>query len=308
MFVRVKTTPNSPRKSVQIVESVRDGNRIKQRIVRYVGIAMDDKELKKLLELAEYIRAKIQFDHTPTLFSPEEMAELAIESRRIQDENAINVNLRELKEEQRSIVGIHEIFGSIYRQLGFDEILSFKDKKDAEILYHMVMARIANPASKHASVNLLEEDFGIKLNLDKVYRMMDNLDDDVIEKIKNKTYNVAKNLFEKIDIIFFDATTLYFESFSEDELKQNGYSKDLKFNQPQVLFALLVTKEGIPIGYEAFPGSYYEGHAVLPILKRLKESYNLDKVVFVADAGMLNAKTLELLESNGYEYIVGASA
>jgi hypothetical protein len=63
MFVRIKTTPNSPRKSVQIVESVRDGTKIKQRIVRYVGIAMDDQELKKMVELAEHIKSKIEHEH-----------------------------------------------------------------------------------------------------------------------------------------------------------------------------------------------------------------------------------------------------
>ena len=61
---------------------------------------------------------------------------------------------------------------------------------------------------------------------------------------------------EKLRVLFYDATTLYFESFIEDELRQNGYSKDMKFNQPQVLLALFVTEKGLPIGYELFPGSY----------------------------------------------------
>jgi len=61
MFVRVKTTPNSPRKSVQIVESVRDGNKIKQRIVRYVGIALDEQEVGRMIELAEHIKSKISY-------------------------------------------------------------------------------------------------------------------------------------------------------------------------------------------------------------------------------------------------------
>ena len=62
MYVRVKTTPNSPRKSVQIVESVRSGDKVKQRIVRHVGIAMDNPELEKLKELAEHIKSKIADD------------------------------------------------------------------------------------------------------------------------------------------------------------------------------------------------------------------------------------------------------
>ena len=56
MFIRVKTTPNSPRKSVQIVENIRNGDKVSQKLVRYVGIALDDDEEQKLRQLAqEYI-------------------------------------------------------------------------------------------------------------------------------------------------------------------------------------------------------------------------------------------------------------
>ncbi len=62
MFVRVKTTPNSPRKSVQLVESVRDGTAVRQRIVRHIGIALDEDELVRLKDLAEVVKAKLQAD------------------------------------------------------------------------------------------------------------------------------------------------------------------------------------------------------------------------------------------------------
>ena len=95
---------------------------------------------------------------------------------------------------------------------------------------------------------MLEDNFGTSLPLDAVYRMMDKLDDKAIDKLNDIVYQQSVDLIGgKIDVIFFDATTIYFESFIEDELKANGYSKDLKFNQPQVLLALMVTKEGLPI-------------------------------------------------------------
>lgn len=308
MFVRVKDTPNSPRKSVQIVESVRDGAKVKQRIVRYVGVAMDEQELQKMTELAEHIKCKIEQEHVPTLFGAEEMAELALQTKQTKKEenDEINVNLKNLKEEQRSIVGIHEVYGKIYSDLGFQHVLK-KYSTSSDILKHIVMARIANPASKRASVNQLEKDFGVCLNLQSVYRMMDCLDQNAQQLIQDCAYHTARELFgEKIDVIFFDATTLYFESFDEDEFKQNGYSKDLKFNQPQVLIALMVTKQGIPIGYEAFPGSTYEGHTLIPILEKIKARYSLDKVIFVGDSGILNSDNLIALETAKFEYIIGA--
>jgi transposase len=305
MFIRVKSTPKSPRKSVQIVESVRDGNKVKQRIVRYVGIAMDDQELVKLKDLAELIKAKIQEEKHPSLFTPEKLAKLALEGKKKEDKDLF-VNLRELKEEQRSIIGIHEIYGKLYSEL-FSSVLGSNLKKTEEILFHIVMARIANPASKRASVWNLEHDFGISLNLDQVYRMMDKLDENVCTTIQENAFMATSQILGgKIDVIFVDATTLYFESFTEDELKKNGYSKDLKFNQPQVLLALMVTKQGLPIGYEAFPGSTYEGHTLLPLLGKIKKKHEIDKVILVADSAMFNEKNLQLLEKEGYEYIVGA--
>jgi hypothetical protein len=204
MFVRQKSSPNSPRKTVQIVESIRDGQRVKQRIVRHVGVASDEEELEKLLELAQYLKAQLEEQHTPTLFGPDKMANLALETRESKGEEdaPITVDLRKLREEQRIIVGIHDIYGKIYQQLGFDQVLkpSRHGISSANILRHIVMARIANPESKRASVIDLEDDFGVNLNLYNVYRMMDKLDEEACEKMQRCAYQSAIDLFGgKID-------------------------------------------------------------------------------------------------------------
>lgn len=311
MYIRIKTTPNSPKRSVQIVESIRDGNKVRQKIIRHVGNALNDDELMRLKDLAEYIKAKIESEHQLSLFSPEQMAQLVIDARRrqVSDDKPIKVNLKELYEEQRTIIGIHEVYGKIYEELGFNTAIPnpVRTQTHNDLLHHIVMARIANPTSKREAVIMLERDFGVELPLQKVYRMMDKLDDKVVERIQEMSYSAIKTLLnEKINIIFYDCTTLYFESFNEDELKQNGYSKDCKFNQPQVLLALLVTQEGLPIGYEVFPGSCFEGHTLIPILKQLKIRYELEQVIFVADRGLLSEANLSYLEQEGFNYIVGA--
>ena len=121
--------------------------------------------------------------------------------------------------------------------------------------------------------------------------------------------NSLNLLGSKIDVIFYDATTVYFESFEEDELKKNGFSKDLKHNQPQILLALMVTTDGLPVGYQIFPGDVYEGHTLIPALKKIREKYDIDRIVFVADSAMLskdNIAELESLEEHKFSYIVGA--
>ena len=309
MFVRVKSTPNSPRQSVQIVSSVRVGDKVKQKIVRYIGIAMDDDELVRLKELAEVVKAKLEAQHQPGLFPPEAVAKQVIEAKAAKASKAtLNVDLRQMVEEQRVVLGIHEVYGEVYRQLSFDTLLSQKRYRAShEALFHCVMARIANPKSKRGSVQHLEQDFGVSLSLEKVYRMMDQLDDNTISRLQAMTCEGTRSLLPgALDVLFFDCTTLYFESFKEDELKQNGYSKDCKFNQPQVLLALLVTHEGLPVGYEVFPGATFEGHSLISVLKTMQARYDVRKMIFVADRGMLNEDNLSALDEAGAYDIVGA--
>jgi transposase len=311
MFVRVKSTPNSPRKSVQLVASVRKGDKVTQKIVRYMGVAHDDDALEKLKQLAESVKIKLEAEGQPLLFTPESLAKIKQKSPVEEKESDYQVNLKDLAEEQRVVSGIHDIYGPLFEQMGFDHVIKNPARHQAAVkmFRDIVLARIANPVSKRSSVTMLEEDFGISLNLDLVYKMMDQLDEKAIEKLNTLAYQHTLELFQqKIDVIFFDCTTLYFETFEEDEFRKNGYSKDLKFNQPQVLLALMVTREGLPIGYQAFEGDTYEGHTLIPALKQLREKYQLGKVVFVADAGMMNEANLLMLEQaeQPFEYIVGS--
>lgn len=309
MFVRIKTSKNSPKKAVQIVESFRTGTKVKQRIVRHVGTAFDDSEVKKLREVAEFIKAKLETVAQPTLFTPETLTELAIAARNKEPNQEIqNVNITDLREEQRIILGIHEIYGKVFDELGFNNLVSRRKVAAQRNLFHTVMARIANPASKRHSVLDLAARFGVDLSLSAVYRMMDSLDSEIIEKIKKRACQTANSLLNgKIQVAFYDCTTLYFESFTEgDELLKNGYSKDMKFNQPQVMLALLTTTDGLPIGYELYPGNTFEGNTLVDAIQRLQKNYEICRVVFVADSAMLSQKNIELLEEQGVEYIVGA--
>jgi len=311
MFVRVKTSPNSAGRSVQIVQSIRKADRVSQKIVRHVGMAYDDDELEKLKLLAESIKLKLEAGGQEFLFKPEEIVKLGNSGKKYADRDYI-VNVKNLKEEQRLTSGIHEAYGKLFDDLGYDKVIkrSSRNKAAVDIFKNIVLARVANPVSKRSTVDMLEEDFGVTLDLDRVYRMMDNLDEPAIEKLKNISYQNTLNLLgTKIDVIFYDATTIYFESFEEDSLKRNGFSKDHKHNQPQVLLALMVTSDGLPVDYGIFPGDTYEGHTLIPALTRIRKKYDIEKVVFVADSGMLsrnNIKMLEDLEGDNFSYIVGA--
>ena len=108
------------------------------------------------------------------------------------------------------------------------------------------------------------------------------------------------------EIRIYDMTTLYFEAEDEDDLRKIGYSKDGKFQKPQILLGLLVGQGGLPIGYDIFEGNTFEGHTLMPVLKRIQSTYGFDKPVVVADAALLSAENLKNLSQEGYSFIIGA--
>ncbi len=102
----------------------------------------------------------------------------------------------------------------------------------------------------------------------------------------------------------YDVTTYYFESVKKDELKAFGFSKDNKVNQVQVVMGLLIDNNGIPISYELYPGNTNEFSTLYPVIKRLKEKYNLKEVIIAADRGLNSGKNLKLIKELGLDYVM----
>lgn len=317
MFIRVNKTPNSPRRSIQIVESTRTGDKVKQKIVRYVGIATDEREEQQLKDYAQQLIAKIETqrlnESNQTSLLPVSEAEMLdhVKSKlgrkkrkRLEDIlPPSKVRLDEIKEQDRIVEGIHEVGNAVYDLLGYNTILQ---KRDDNILRDLVLARLANPASKYKSQRILTKQFGKEHDLDSVYRMMDKLYDN-IDKVKQCTFEHMRSLFpNKVDLVLFDVTTLYFESTEVDELRNFGYSKDCRFNTTQVVLALATNEDGLPIGYELFEGNKAEVRTLAAAVEHWKTIFNIGSVCFVGDRAMFTRDNLSLLEAHGYNYIVAA--
>lgn len=121
----------------------------------------------------------------------------------------------------------------------------------------------------------------MRANLQSVYRMMVAIDEKVVEKAKGL-------LGGPVQLLFYDCTTLYFEAFTEDDLRKNGYSKDMKFNQPQVVLGLVATEEGLPLDYEVSPGAQFEGKTLETAVSNIRQSHDLKSIVFTADSALLD--------------------
>jgi len=305
MFVRIKPKPNG-KKSIQIVESYRRADQVSQKIVRHVGQAITDREVEEMTRLAQSMINEMETERQPNLPFLDPLKVLKENPRK--KESSDTVKIKNLREEQRIIDGIGDVFGKLYKDLKLDKLIggTHKDEQWNDILESCVLARMANPVSKRRSASLLEEDFGIKIPLEKIYRMMDHVADresDIKQRIAQTTLSLFQ---EQVDVLFFDVTTLSFESIETDELRAFGFSKDCKFKEVQVVLALVTTTKGLPITYKLFPGNTYEGGTLVEMVKDLQTQYAVNNILLVADRAMFNEENLSFMDSLGIQYIVAA--
>ncbi len=186
-----------------------------------------------------------------------------------------------VEEEARVIDGVHEVAGHLYDFLGFDKLLN--TNRYNEILRDLVLCRIAHPRSKHATSKILQRYYDKEHDLDAIYRTMDHVYEHISD-IKTAVFTSTSNLFSnKVDLLLFDVTTLYFESVDTDELRAFGYSKDFRFNTTQVVLALATNSDGLTIGYELFEGNKAEVKTLLATIDSWQGLFAIDKVCFLEE-------------------------
>ncbi|MFV0555024.1 MAG: IS1634 family transposase [Mangrovibacterium sp.] len=196
--------------------------------------------------------------------------------------------------------GTQLILDKVYDSIGFDAI-------EDRTLRHLVIYRLCQPQSKAATVDYLKSHFDEDVRLHQLYRYLDKLNSQFKDRLQEiSVQHTRKVLGNAINIVFYDVTTLYFESDKSDELRKPGYSKDGKHSLPQIVLGLLVSIGGYPLAYAIHEGNKYEGHTMLPVVDGFVEKYDLKDFVVVADSGLMNKSNIDLLEQKDYKYIIGA--
>lgn len=285
MFLRVINSKG--RKYLTIVESYRDKGKVKQRSIATLG-------------------------RVDKLQNTEQLRNIALGLLRYCEQNNTHLDITTLEEKQRKIWGAYVVIKKIWDKFKLDDLFNkLIEGRKIEFdffssVYLMVVDRLLCPQSKLKSYEKQARYWNIKENeLHHLYRALDILEESK-EKIEQYLFNMNRNLFNmKVDVVFYDVTTLHFESVRRDSLRDFGFSKDLKVNEVQVVLGLLLDREGRPIGYDIFRGNMCEGKTIKEALEKLRNSYQINKVVVVADKAMLSQQNLKLIESLGYEYIVG---
>lgn len=255
----------------------------KRVIVRHIGTARTPEGLNNLIVLANDFIKRI----TSQLF-------LFAEE---QSNNIINIKQLEFLGVYYSF--FHELIHKLIISIGFDKLHN-------DFLLDLVVMRMLEPGSKLRSIALLEEYFGIRHRRQKYYESAPKWLD-----LKSKVETIAVRFAQShyafdYSLVFYDVTTLYFESFESDDLRKNGFSKDNKSQQPQILIGLMVSKEGFPISYDVFSGNTFEGHTFIPMIEGFIRKNNIETFTVIADAAMISTENSATLNEKGINYIVGA--
>src|SRR3989338_111748 len=280
MFVRKKRN-RSGSVSVHIVEK-KNG---RYRIVHVVGCSSNEKEITCLYEEAHHMIPRIMNQRSLGFMTEPDR----IISNFFQGIGKLDIR----------VIGPELILGPVFDRIGFNSIQS-------ELFRDIVIARLAYPTSKLKTVDYLERYKGIHIDISKLYRFMDELHRSYKNQAEDIAYRHTKNVLgESISVVFYDMTTLYFEAEDEDDLRKIGFSKDGKFQNPQIMLGLLVGKEGLPIGYDIFEGNTFEGHTLLPTLEAIQKKYGFGKPVVVADAALLSNENIRSLAEENYCFIIG---
>ncbi len=283
MFLRKKANPSGI-VSIQVIDKASG----KYKVLKTIGSSSDSGTIALLIEqgnnwISNYLGELNIFEQSDKEIEEKLVTEYLIS-------NIENVLLN----------GTQLVVDKIYKSIGFDKV-------DDDILKHLVTARLGQPLSKSATVDYLKSYFDEDVELHQIYRYMDKLYNSQQELIQSISIEHTKKLLGgSIGLMFYDVTTLYFETDQSDELREMGFSKDGKHSQPQIVLGLLVSQNGYPLSYSLFNGSQYEGRTMIPIIEDFVQRYKLNDFVVVADSGLMNKSNISLLESGGIKYIIGA--
>ena len=179
----------------------------------------------------------------------------------------------------------------------------------------LVLMRLCEPSSELRIAEHLYERSSLgdllgipedKINDDRLYRALDQLLPQKAEIEKHLKECLGELFNLEYDLLLYDVTSTYFEGQSEGNPQaMRGYSRDHRPDCKQVCIALVVSRDGFPLGYEVFAGNRTDVTTVQEIVEKIEGQYGAAGRIWVMDRGMVSEENLEYLRSGGRRYIVG---
>src|SRR5262245_29886332 len=305
MYFRRKTSAG--RAYLQIVESRRDGDQVRQQVIATLGRF---EELQTSGQLERLVRSGARF------------AAKALVLSAAADDAAIKIAVR--------CIGPALVFERLWEETGCRAViteLSGRRKHGFALeraVYLTVLHRLFVSGSDHAA-DRWREDYAIagvaELTLHHLYRAMAWLGEELPDKeqdgrtpfaprctkdvIEEELFAYRRDLFTRLDLVFMDTTSLYFEGAGGQTLGRRGFSKDHRPDLRQMILAVLIDGDGRPVCSEMWPGNTADVTTLIPVIDRLRRRFAITRVCVVADRGMISAETLAELEARDLLYILG---
>jgi transposase len=294
-----------------LVESYRTARGSRQRVVAYLG-ELKGSQQSGWAQLGRCLDKKSR--PQPSLFDPPCYDDPA-------DDEPVEINLKGVRLERLRDFGDVWLALGLWRLLGLDKLLSDKIPEGREeISRHVVaavltIARFCEPSSELHIENswyahtALEDLLGVppeKVHTDRLYSGLDWLlpHKQAIEKHLKERLG---DLFDlKFDLLLYDVTSTYFEGECRaNPMAKRGYSRDSRPDCLQVCIGLVVTDDGMPLGYEVFDGNTHDSKTVEDIVKTMESKYGRANRIWVMDRGMVSENNLRFIRQRDGTYIVG---
>jgi hypothetical protein len=305
MYFRRKTSAG--RAYLQIVESHRDGDQVRQQVIATLGRF---EELQASGQLERLVRSGARFAAKAMVLSA------------ASDEAAVKVAVHR--------IGPALVFERLWEETGCRAVIAALagQRKHGFALeravFLTVLHRLFMSGSDRAA-DRWREDYAIAgvagLGLHHLYRAMAWLGEQLPEKeqdgrtpfsprclkdmVEERLFAHRRDLLTRLDLVFMDTTSLYFEGAGGQTLGQHGYSKDHRPDLRQMILAVLLDGDGRPVCSEMWPGNTADVTTLIPVIDRLRARFAIARVCVVADRGMISAETVAELEARRLLYILG---
>ena len=305
MYFRRKTSGG--RAYLQIVESRREGDQVRQQVIATLGRYED---LKASGQLERLLRSGARF------------AEQAMVLGALDDDTAARIATRR--------IGPALVFERLWEETGcravIEELSGGRKHGFAleRAVFLTVLHRLFGGGSDRAA-DRWREDYAVAgtdgLDLHHLYRAMAWLGEELPAKeqdgrtpfaprclkdvVEERLFDHRRDLLTRLDLVFMDTTSLYFEGAGGQTLGRHGYSKDHRPDLRQMILAVVIDGDGRPVCSEMWPGNTADVTTLIPVIERLRRRFAIARVCVVADRGLISAETLAELEARRLLYILG---
>lgn len=299
-----------------LVESVRTDRGPRQRVVSWLG-ALDEAGRLGVLEAAK--------GKAPTSDKDGNCRQLALFEYDDQptEPRWVRVNAKAVRVENKKHFGGPWLAMKLIQKLRLDDFFRKHQASGREqvpwslVSMTLVIARLLDPSSElyiseqWYPKTALPELLGVpeeRVDDNRLYRALDELlplKDDLEKHLKDR----MGELFDlDYELLLYDVTSTFFEGQCKaNPLAQRGYSRDQRSDCKQVCIAMIVTRSGMPLGYEVFPGNTADVTTVKEIVKQIESKYGKSDRIWVMDRGMTSADNLEFLREENRRYIIGTN-